>query len=240
MNETETDVTEGRRIYRRHAQLLGALIVFQIGAPAAQSVSPALGPFVLLPLYVVVLATATLVMSSSRRRVLIGALSMPVVVAAVATGFKPAHGSLLLSASTAPFLAYAAGVVLSSVLAPGVINQARLLGSASVFILVAQAWAAVYAGFELIFSGTFAITGEDSVRPGDLTYFSFVTQTTLGYGDVTPTSAFARAAATLQATAGLFYMGVIVARFAGRLQLTDRHHRQRHEIRPNRRRDASS
>lgn len=221
MNEAETDATIGRRVYRRHAQLLGALILFQIGAPAAHIVSPALGPFVLLPLYVVVLATATMVMSSNRKRTLIGVLSVPMVIAAVGSRFGPECGGLLLAASTAPFLAYAAGVVLSSVLAPGIIDQARLLGSASVFILMAQTCAGIYAGLELPSPGTFANTGESSVLPGDLTYFSFVTQTTLGYGDIRPVTPISRAVATLQATAGLFYMGVIVARFAGRLQLTD-------------------
>jgi hypothetical protein len=61
--------------------------------------------------------------------------------------------------------------------------------------------------------------GESSVHPGDLAYFSLVTQTTLGYGDIVPASPLARAFATLQALTGLFYMGVVVARFTGRLQM---------------------
>jgi phage shock protein PspC (stress-responsive transcriptional regulator) len=42
-------------------------------------------------------------------------------------------------------------------------------------------------------------------------YFSLVTQTTLGYGDITPAGYLARTLAVLHACAGLFYMGAIVA-----------------------------
>jgi len=42
-------------------------------------------------------------------------------------------------------------------------------------------------------------------------YFSFVTMTTLGYGDVLPLSATARALPYLQAVFGQFYIAVLVA-----------------------------
>ena len=42
-------------------------------------------------------------------------------------------------------------------------------------------------------------------------YFSFVTLTTLGYGDITPVSATARSLSFMQAVAGQFYVAVLVA-----------------------------
>lgn len=42
-------------------------------------------------------------------------------------------------------------------------------------------------------------------------YFSFVTMTTLGYGDLTPISATARTLAYLQAVFGQFYIAILVA-----------------------------
>jgi len=45
-----------------------------------------------------------------------------------------------------------------------------------------------------------------------LLYFSFVTQTTMGYGDITPATPLARSLATLQAIAGQLYLTVLVAR----------------------------
>jgi len=50
---------------------------------------------------------------------------------------------------------------------------------------------------------------------GDLFYFSFVTLTSLGYGDVTPVSAMARTLAILQVIFGQFYLAVLIARQVG-------------------------
>ena len=46
----------------------------------------------------------------------------------------------------------------------------------------------------------------------EIVYFSFVTITALGYGDIAPVSAPARTAAYLQAIFGQFYLAVMVAR----------------------------
>lgn len=48
-----------------------------------------------------------------------------------------------------------------------------------------------------------------------LTYFSFMTLTTVGYGDVLPISGSARAAVILEAVLGHFYLAVLVARLVG-------------------------
>jgi hypothetical protein len=49
-----------------------------------------------------------------------------------------------------------------------------------------------------------------------LTYFSYVTLATVGYGDITPASKAARALAVLEAIAGQFYIAVLVAEFVGK------------------------
>jgi Ion channel len=49
------------------------------------------------------------------------------------------------------------------------------------------------------------------VLPNVLTYYSFVTLTTVGYGDVTPISATTRTLAWIEAMSGQFYLAVIVA-----------------------------
>ncbi len=46
-------------------------------------------------------------------------------------------------------------------------------------------------------------------------YFSFVTLTTLGYGDITPVSSGARSLAVVEALCGQLYLAVIVARLIG-------------------------
>ena len=50
----------------------------------------------------------------------------------------------------------------------------------------------------------------------DFLYFSFVTLTTLGYGDVTPVSAFAKSASLAIAVSGQFYLAILVAMLVGK------------------------
>ena len=91
-----------------------------------------------------------------------------------------------------------------------------VLGSFVGYLLAALVWAFVYkiiAGFD---SGAFALPG---AIPDDsrfvFSYFSFVTITTLGYGDVTPLSGPARAFAMGEAIVGQMYLVVLVARLVG-------------------------
>ncbi len=56
---------------------------------------------------------------------------------------------------------------------------------------------------------------EDAAQFATVLYFSFVTLTTLGYGDITPVSSVARTLATLEAVTGQLYLVVLVARVVG-------------------------
>jgi len=54
--------------------------------------------------------------------------------------------------------------------------------------------------------------GRQSVFP---LYYSFVTMTTLGYGDIVPRSSSARMFAAIEALMGQLYLAVLVARLVG-------------------------
>jgi voltage-gated potassium channel Kch len=48
-----------------------------------------------------------------------------------------------------------------------------------------------------------------------MTYFSFVTLATLGYGDISPASPIAQVIVILEAVTGAFYMAIVVASLIG-------------------------
>ncbi|MEZ5199056.1 MAG: potassium channel family protein [Bacteroidales bacterium] len=50
----------------------------------------------------------------------------------------------------------------------------------------------------------------------DYVYFTFVTMTTLGYGDITPELPFAKSLAVLICTSGQIYVAVIIAMLVGK------------------------
>jgi hypothetical protein len=89
-------------------------------------------------------------------------------------------------------------------------------GAIVVYLLIAIMWAFIYSVLEIIQPGSFAI-GEGQIEVGRLLfiYYSFVTITTLGYGDITPVTAPANSFAILEAVTGQIYLVVLVARLVG-------------------------
>jgi voltage-gated potassium channel Kch len=77
-------------------------------------------------------------------------------------------------------------------------------------------WAFAYMILELVVPGSFSQPG-GSIRAETMRfeYFSFITITTLGYGDITPLSNRASALALLEALIGQIYLVVLVAWLVG-------------------------
>jgi len=120
------------------------------------------------------------------------------------------------------FLGLAVATILRNVFRQQVIRTDDVLGAVSGYLLAAGAWANLYAFTEALVPGSFAVA---STLEHDLAswhgrialfeYFSLVTLTTMGYGDVTPVRPPATAFATLEAVFGQFYIAVVVAQLVG-------------------------
>lgn len=93
------------------------------------------------------------------------------------------------------------------------INTNRLVGAICVYLLLGVIWAMTYTLIELLTPGSFSgfTPMQDEGWDSEWLYFSFVTMTTLGYGDVLPVSAIARVFAYMQAVFGQFYVAMLVA-----------------------------
>jgi hypothetical protein len=88
-----------------------------------------------------------------------------------------------------------------------------LAGAVSVYLLMGLNWAIVYSLIDQLRSEA-CFVGLSKTGGGfiDYLYFSFTTQTTLGYGDIIPVDGYARAMANLEAVAGVLYLAAFVAR----------------------------
>ena len=115
-------------------------------------------------------------------------------------------------------------LILVDVLAAKQIVFDMICGALCVFVLFGMCWANVYTLLERLAPGSFAIdfhryhvdAGADPLAAaGVFTYYSFVTLTTVGYGDIVPASATARWLVWLEAVFGQFYMAVFVSRLIG-------------------------
>jgi hypothetical protein len=115
-------------------------------------------------------------------------------------------------------------VVTYRVFGPGNVSHHRIQGAIVVYLLVGLAWGYVFEILTLVDPGSFQVAqhvGLPAMRMDVFRYFSFVTLTTLGYGDILPITPFARSLTTLEALFGQLYPAVIVARLVS-LELADR------------------
>ena len=76
----------------------------------------------------------------------------------------------------------------------------------SILIAIRQMWFPQY-------PAAFTSTNNDTFEPRDLLYFSYMTLTTTGYGDIVPRGSEVRMFAVLEAMVGLFYNTIVIARF---------------------------
>lgn len=84
------------------------------------------------------------------------------------------------------------------------------------YLLLGTMWGFCYAVIELIQSGSFQITQcAAGCKDAGFFYYSFITLTTVGYGDITPLTGISRSFSMLEGIVGQCYMAVLVARLVG-------------------------
>lgn len=88
----------------------------------------------------------------------------------------------------------------------------RIAGAVSIYLLLGLIWGRLYQLVELASPGAFRLPGDESPNSATLTYFSFVTLATLGYGDIAPVNIVARDLAVLEAIMGQLYLVILISR----------------------------
>jgi hypothetical protein len=120
------------------------------------------------------------------------------------------------------FPAFAVAVILRNIFAEKTIAVDQVLGAVCGYLLAGAAWAHVFVLAEILAPGSFSMSSELGKgfsgwhgRDALFYYFSLVTLTTMGYGDVTPVRAPATVLVTLEAIFAQFYLAVVVAQVVG-------------------------
>jgi len=110
------------------------------------------------------------------------------------------------------FLFYIGATILSYVLRPGGATTGRIFGAVNVYFLIGLTWSFFYSIIHALSPASFAVTSPDSSY---FLYYSYVTLSTLGYGDITPLTPVARSFAYMEAMIGQLYLAVLIARLVG-------------------------
>ncbi len=119
------------------------------------------------------------------------------------------------NAITFLFLGLLAWMVLRHIYKIGPVNKYRIQGSLVVYLIMGLLWALIYHSAWLLEPGSFGGPEviESSPRAfAEFIYFSFVTMTTLGYGDIVAEAPLVRAAVIFEGMAGMLYPVLMIAR----------------------------
>jgi hypothetical protein len=105
-----------------------------------------------------------------------------------------------------------------SMLDPHANRADRIVAGISGYLILAFLWAGLYALHERVSPGGLVDSskGVINAEEGDFLYYSFITLTTTGYGEILPVSPSARLLASLQSVTGTLYLAVFIAALLGR------------------------
>ena len=120
----------------------------------------------------------------------------------------------------AVFFSYATGLIVWHVLHRSDVTIDTIAGAACAYTLLAAVWAHLYVLLEILRPGSFDIPahwrlGASGDPSAGLLYFSFITLTTVGYGDITPQWPGAGGLAAAEAVVGQLYLAITIARLVG-------------------------
>ncbi len=122
------------------------------------------------------------------------------------------------------FHAMILGVMLRYIFTSGSVTVDVLFASAAVYFLISFLFVPIYGMLETAFPGSFVDnTLGLPVRWQQFAYYSLITLSTAGYGDILPVSPWARMLASIEAAIGVLYVAILMARL---VSLYDRQGRE--------------
>ena len=197
-------------------QLLIALALFFIWAPFVEEIEG--GELIVSGLFSLVLVAGVLAVAD-RKRVLVIALvlAIPAIAGRWINHFRPdlIPPAVFLVAGLI-LIAFVVGNLLRFVLRAPSVNTEVLCASISAYLMLGLMWTMAYwLVDQLTPGGAFSFNTNTRTRSmNGFTgfYFSFITLSTVGYGDITPVSRIARWLAAMEAMTGLLYVAVLIAR----------------------------
>ncbi len=196
------------------------LLIFIFILIAIQPLDAAIGNFgiVLEVLTTAILVSAIYTVSQQKSRLIFGLLlALPTFVSMwLAQIYKTTWLALSGNLFGMFFFGFIIITVLILIFNRNEITRDLIAGAAAVYLLMAVVWTYAYQFIELIQPGSFTFAqSQSSGSQVPFLYYSFVTLTTLGYGDVTPLSTAAKSCAVLEAVIGQLYLVITVAWLVG-------------------------
>lgn len=197
-------------------RFLLALVLLLVATPFVEVMKQ--GQKVEIVLVTLVVCMGVFAVGARRRTLALAVvLVVPVVLASWAHLFWPERS--LLAASFAfrlIFLTFVVTHLLTFIIRAPRVNSEVLCAGISIYLLLGVIWAIAYRLVADLNPEAFAFSvpsgSSNTMTPFNAVYFSYITLTTVGYGDVVPVSNVARMLAMTEAMTGTLFIGVLIAR----------------------------
>ena len=202
--------------HKGHLILLAALLLMIVVSPFLHqqvTYSWLLAVFLVM----ILLAAASTVAREKRLFHIALVFGIPALISQVAVlGIDNTWVESVRFITTALFLFWVCGLLLRDIIIRShTVTLELLLGVVNVYLMIGLGFAYVYGLIEHLQPGSFTGLEDLAVIPDSILYFlyfSFITMSTLGYGDISPLTPYGMTAAYLEAILGQLYLAILVAR----------------------------
>lgn len=227
MSARMTSAEMGKEI--RFSLLLASLIIAVVIAPLLEATK--LGDLIQLSCLTLVFVSAVFINWQHRTKLWLFAVAAIAALTLhwLALFFPSDNLSILRYVAGFIFLGFTAALLLKSIFSRDEVTPNAILGSICIYLLLGLMWALGYSALIVIEPEPFHLPESLVMESPDnhpslatLLYFSFVTMSTLGYGDITPQTDLARTLTWTQSVTGQFYLAVLVARLISAMPKQER------------------
>ncbi len=165
--------------------------------------------------YILILINSVFCLRSNRKRMLVY-VSITLLSMLISRVFNMQVLRIISSFVIAVFFCIVVGKILIQIARSKLVDEGVIMESISAYLLLGILYSLFAEVILFYFSGSIVFPDTDIPTTADVIYFTFVTMTTLGYGDVLPTLPIARSFAILVSISGQIYLTVIIAMLVGK------------------------
>jgi hypothetical protein len=198
-----------------NGMLLAAVLIHNLTYPL--SAAGGTWPALFYGFYAAIFVLATWALTDMKTlRLFVGSAGLAVFIAGVLNSYVPSSTTAL--AIYLASIAYHLGMVVVLVrytFGARTVMTDVLLSATSLYLVIGSGFAAVLALIEWSAPGSFVASSGTAIDWQQMVYFSYVTLTTLGYGDITPVSFYAQSFVVFEAIGGTLYTVILLSRLVG-------------------------
>lgn len=210
MSETSEKLLKIKKFMGRYSFLLISFIFFFILTPLTSNIIGGIAHYIFMTF---IMVASIYSISENKKYLILGLILVILSIAGNWIDLLDAHSiySEIFFLFQPLFLFYTVILIIKNLLTSEEVTDDLIIGSVCAFMILGLAWGMLYIFIFNNFDNAFVST-RIPLDYNDLIYFSFVTLTTLGYGDITPHADIACSLNILEAVTGLFFATTIVAR----------------------------